>query len=661
MTTEHSGLTTVSVEHLGIVYTGEVIRTQTWQPSHGQPLASDAYFRVVFLESPSNVFPRSLHDHRIAVYVPGARSAELERAEVALRAMREAMGTYATDSDTFDLLSTETHQIEDRAVDAWADSFRGGQLVSAPSLEASLEEIFGDGYWSTWAERIGKLLLERAYPTTPIRAELLQIPLRPEADAPVIFRAAIGDNAGPAAFALDSFGPALGLSSSLAPRVADISKCDVAQRISSMVNDGSPPSDIGHALAHEIGLTYPLATAYLLLWISAGHHSVRLRPGHGLVRLDGSPVEGDAIGPDDARALRWPFGLWERIETLSQADAPPTIDPYLAVLAGEAAQGADIEVAAMRRISEVKDDLPQVAHSLTKLATAQRRHDLPRELALLHEIASADSVDAALTAARRGAPTPVVFAATMALWQAWATADAEASDLAAIGEWLAAATIDEAANEIFAEHELLTKRLQAPRLLTSPHQWASLAETGRLFMRQYATAYLRQHHEYHAEVGALAHAVDAAWRKSKALQRLNAMPAHGLPLGLGLSALAEEMRNSVMAFGSEREIADIETAPMCPTCGMPLGATPPTHEVAQLTAYVEEALGEQNRRLALAIAHRIIERPGHDQTDRFIQVVQISDLSGLANVLDDVVVEFITELLDHPEAPPQVPTKGVSE
>jgi hypothetical protein len=139
------------------------------------------------------------------------------------------------------------------------------------------------------------------------------------------------------------------------------------------------------------------------------------------------------------------------------------------------------------------------------------------------------------------------------------------------------------------------------------------------------------------------------------------MPALGLPLGLGLSALAEEMRNSVMAFGSEREIADIETAPMCPTCGMPLGATPPTHEVAQLTAYVEEALGEQNRRLALAIAHRIIERPGHDQTDRFIQVVQISDLSGLANVLDDVVVEFITELLDHPEAPPQVPTKGVSE
>ncbi|MDA0797653.1 MAG: hypothetical protein O2884_03085 [Chloroflexi bacterium] len=49
------------------------------------------------------------------------------------------------------------------------------------------------------------------------------------------------------------------------------------------------------------------------------------------------------------------------------------------------------------------------------------------------------------------------------------------------------------------------------------------------------------------------------------------------------------------------------------------------------------------------MAHRILERPGHDQIDRFIQVVQVSDLSGLANVLDDVVVQFITELIDQPE------------
>lgn len=658
MTSYSSGLTDpnfVSVEHRGIVYTGEVIRTESWLPTHGQPLKGDAYFRVVFLESTSAVFPRSLHDHRIAVYVPGERSAELERAEASIRSMREAMGTYATDSDTFDLLSAETHEIEDKAVDAWADSFRRGRLIAAPSLDSSLEQIFADGYWSTWAERIGKLLLERAYPSTPVRADLLPIPIHPGSDAPVIFDAALGRiaDAGPndpIAFALDSFGPALGLSSSLAPRVTDVSKSEVTQRISSMVNDGWPPLDIGHALAHEMGLTYPLATAYLLLWISVGHHSVRLRPGHGLLKRDGTPLERDAIGPDDARFLRWPLGLWERLETLSQAEAPTTVDPYLAAFAGPVSQDNDIQAAALRRIGELQDDLPQVARTLTRLATTQSKHDLPRELALLHQIASADSVAAALAAARRGAPTPAVFVATMTLWQAWANADSDASALADLSEWLAAATIDPASGEAFAEHDLLTQRLQAPRLLASPHEWAALAETCRLFQHRYATDYLRQHREYHAKVGALAHAVEAAWRKSKALDRLNALNALGEPVGVGLPALAEEMRNAVMACGTEREVADVETAPMCPPCGMPLGATPPTADVEHLTAYVDEALGEQNRRLALTLAHRILERPGHDQIDRFIQVVQVSDLSGLANVLDDVVVEFITELIDQPES-----------
>ena len=655
MTSDALGPTPVSVEHLGIVYTGEVIRTASWHPTHGQPLKGDAYFRVIFLESHAHIFPRSLHDHRIAVYVPGARSPELESAEMALRSLREAMGTYATDTDTFDLLSTETRDIEDNAVGAWTDSFRDGHLIAAPSLDASLLEIFADGYWSTWAERIGKLLLERAYPNTPIRPDLLEIPIRPESDAPIIFNAAVASVAatGPSdspAFALDLFGPALGLSSSLAPRVTDVSKTPIAQHLSTMVDDGWAPSDIGHALAHEMGLTYPMATAYLLLWITTGHHSIRLRPGHGLLRRDATPLEGDVIGPGDTPSLRWPFGLWERIESLSHTEAPATTDPYLAALSGHLSPGQDIQEAAARRISEIQDDLPQVARTLTRLTTAQRSQDLPRELALLHEIASADSVDAALAAARFGAVTPAIFVATMALWQAWASADDEAFTLAGISDWLVATSIDEASGEAFTEHQVLAERLRAPRLLISPHEWAALVESGRLFQRRYATAYLRHHQTYHAELGALAHAVDSAWRKANVLERLNAMPTLGQPVGFGLPALVGEMRNAVIACDTERDMDDVNVASMCPTCGMQLGATPPTSDVEQLTSCVDEALGEQNRRLALAIAHRILEHSGDDQIDRFIQIVQVSDLSGLANVLDDAVVEFITELLDQPEA-----------
>jgi hypothetical protein len=652
MTTENPEPTLVSVEHGGITYTGEVIRSDSWHPTHGQPLTGDALFRIVFLADPTNVFPRSLHDHRIAVYVPGERTAELERAEVALRSIRAAMGTYATDADTFDMLSAETRQIEDGAVDAWADSFQRGHLIAAPSLDANLEEIFADGYWSTWAERIGKLLLQRAYPSTPVRAELLQIPLRPESDAPVILAAALGASAGDAsAFALDSFGPALGLSSSLAPRVSDISKSEVVQRLSKMVDDAWAPADIGHALAHEMGLTYPLATAFLLLWISVGHHSLRLRPGHGLKLHDGSPLDADSISAANAASLKWPSALWPLIAAISQAEAPATADPFLAALAGPVGKDEDIQAAASRRIAELQDDLPQVAHTLTRLATAQRRQDPPRELAIFRAIAASDTVDEALAAARKDAPTPALFAATMALWQSWANADDTASGLATIAGWLDAATIDEAANALFTEREALVQRIKAPRLLTSPHEWAALLESARLFQHRYAAESQRHHREYHAEISTLTHTVDDAWRKTKALEQLNNLSALGTPLGHGLPALAREMRNAVIPCDAERQIADIEATPLCPTCGLHLGATPPSNDVQQLAALVDEALGEQNRRLALALAHRILERPGLDQIDRFIQVVQVSDLMGLANILDEPVVTFIKDLLDQPEAP----------
>jgi hypothetical protein len=78
---------------------------------------------------------------------------------------------------------------------------------------------------------------------------------------------------------------------------------------------------------------------------------------------------------------------------------------------------------------------------------------------------------------------------------------------------------------------------------------------------------------------------------------------------------------------------------------MHIGAGAPAREVGELASYINDALGEQNRRLAIRVAHHIIERPEHVDLDRFIQMVQISDLSGLANVLDDQVVAFIRGLL----------------
>ena len=76
-----------------------------------------------------------------------------------------------------------------------------------------------------------------------------------------------------------------------------------------------------------------------------------------------------------------------------------------------------------------------------------------------------------------------------------------------------------------------------------------------------------------------------------------------------------------------------------------LDALPPAAEVEALAASVNEALSEQNARLARTVAHRLLKRETNERLDRFIQVVEVSDLSGLANVLDDELTAFVGELL----------------
>ena len=630
----------------GIVYTGEMIRAPLWRPSFGDPLTGDAYLRVVFLEEPQRVSPQALHDHRIAVYVPGSRSPELDRAEVELRAMREAMGTYASDVESVEALTAEGSEVEERAVGAWAASFREGQVITAPALEIDLEAIFSDGYWSTWCERIGDQLLARAYPDPPIRRELLRIPVRPDVDAPVLVDAVLGGSGDASGFAMDAYGPALGLSSSLAPRVPDLSRCPAINELASMIEQGQAPDDIGRVLAHERGYTYPLATLFLLLHISRGTHELHLRPGHGLQFHDGTALSADVVASTDIAGLRWPTRLWDRIDGIAPVDAATTdANAYLAALAGPIGRADEAAEAAARRLSALRDGLPAMVSVVSQLLEAQTNSTPPTKVAKLTALAEAADVTDAIALARRQFAGPAALADAIALWEAWRSAEPHAAPLAAATMWLREAVIDESADELYLERNGLGSRLHDPSLIVSPHTWASLVEAAALFRRRYADAYRRHHEAFHAEMERQAHAMEGIALKAHALGLLNGITELGPRVGEGLPPIVDELHNEVAACGTERTEDQIAQAPLCPACGLHLGAEPPSRDVEQLAAYVDEALGVQNRRLATLVAHRFAGRPGHEALDRFVGVSQVSDLSGLANVLDDELTGFITTLL----------------
>jgi hypothetical protein len=321
LTTDAPSPESVFASYGGILYAGELVRAPAWRAEYGEPLDGDAYFRVVFLEGPADVSADALHDSRIAVYVPGPRSAGHARAEAELRALRGAQSTYATGAELLDALAGESARIEEQVVEEWTASFKAGELITNPPLDVDLEEVFVDGYWTAWAARIGAALLARAYPQPPFQVALLRLPLRPDQDAPMLLDAVLRSSDGAAGFAMDAFAPALSLAPALTPRVVDLDRCTLIDDIASLVDQGRLPAEIGHSLAHERGLPYPLATLFLLLTIHRESYEITLRADHRIIFRGDQTRPDSHIGPGDIAGLAWPQTIWADALTIGAASA----------------------------------------------------------------------------------------------------------------------------------------------------------------------------------------------------------------------------------------------------------------------------------------------------------------------------------------------------
>ena len=54
-------------DHQGLRYQGEVIRADRWEPSWGEPLAQDAFFRIVLLQQRDRQQSFKIQDSRIVL------------------------------------------------------------------------------------------------------------------------------------------------------------------------------------------------------------------------------------------------------------------------------------------------------------------------------------------------------------------------------------------------------------------------------------------------------------------------------------------------------------------------------------------------------------------------------------------------------------------
>ena len=355
--------------------------------------------------------------------------------------------------------------------------------------------------------------------------------------------------------------------------------------------------------------------------------------------------------------IAWPGELWSEVEHLGPARSDQweramlylkALDPEFPAVDDALGETDEHRQRLRRLLAELGSRVEVVSGQLKALLSAQGLEPDGEHVELLTHLGELALVGDEV-ALRRQAELLFDgergFQSAMQQWHGWNEALEAVPQLVEALEFLERASIPEECGELSTEGELLHQRLRSPRLAASPRQWTALVEAVRLFRRRYAVVYIRHHEAYHDQMGILGHRMNNVRLQARALEKLNGIPDLGEAVALHLAGLAEELHNNVVACDAKLERPDVERSPRCPQCGLRLASDPPTQEVELLAGYVHDALRQQNQRLSQWVVRRMVRREPGSRLQRFINVVQISDLSGLANVLDDELVGFIRELL----------------
>ena len=167
---------------------------------------------------------------------------------------------------------------------------------------------------------------------------------------------------------------------------------------------------------------------------------------------------------------------------------------------------------------------------------------------------------------------------------------------------------------------------------------------------RYALTYAGQHSIYHAAVANIADRIDGVGPKAVAVERLNTLARLGNAVAVAALSERGELERLYPCSRSGADLIEaLGIAPVCPDCAYTLGSEAPTRETRRVLQAIDRGLATQQARLARRVISRILARParGEDEkVDRFVSIVQASDVGGLALVLDDELIELIRDLLE---------------
>lgn len=347
-----------------------------------------------------------------------------------------------------------------------------------------------------------------------------------------------------------------------------------------------------------------------------------------------------------------------RLELLAQALLSPQTgdvagDRFLVALASALAAPASPAVETANG-EALLAGLRKLLHQADAKLQRGKEHGtaLSRVVENVRGVVDAGGVDNALAEARRRFVEPLTFAEAVFLCRCLACDPDSVLELAEMRAYLDAAVTPDSTGDLAIDRRVTLEQLSPAALFVEPHRFDGMRATFEYFRKRFAAAYREHHRRYWERCARLLQQIEESEATARTLTRLNTIGQLGKPVGLNALAQYQDVRSALAGCPLDEALPDsLQNAPACPMCGLTLAAEPPDGAARDVSRRLERALRQQQQRLSSAAIRQILTQQKGERVEQFLQVVQASDLRGLAHVLDDELVAFLRELLSAP-APP---------
>ncbi len=656
-------------DYLGLRYPGEVIRANSWDPVWGEPLAGELYFRIVLLlrrQGAPTARRSEVHDAGIAVCTPGAGiSRQRGRLTGELTTIRETQALYLTQRDAeTELIRTTLHRrqegLEQQLMSEESLRYSSGSVVSGPDRVAYPGNPFVGMDPLGWFGSIAEWLLSEAYPSRPIQSVGLPRPFTPEDAAPLF--AALFQQPGAAPEVLSDFGPGLELSGSRGNPVAEL----IADYLETSPVP-APWKPLHHYLAHQVGLTGPLATLHPLLFLhrEKPELEVRLAPDYQPALLGGETLFGSRITFDLAPLLAWDPLLTEGATTIGPMTAPTWNDTltYFSLINPDlhpVAPGESPSPQESQLREEIDELVRQAAEGIGFLDLLLDRTGpgelAGRDLAIAQTLSRLSGLGGAgfvqsYQALRAIYPTPANLESDLGILRRLARLSQNAPLLQHVWAYLDDAPTP---GQLSGGWPELALEIQALRATTLPasllrfaQSWDALSHQISRIKSSYGAAYLGHHRAIQQQLPDYRRSLEEGWLKLRALELLNTLPDLSPPLGEGLPDTLRGWATDLSQCSRQQPELEEELRdhPRCSGCGLALNQVLSLEDLQRTIRAIDFDLDAQTRQLSNLLVERIMRGERDQRLEDLLKIIQASDLTALCNTLSPELVGFIGQIL----------------